>query len=140
MSPLLALLPPLGAGLILGSGILALLGFAFIRRRKVSSHNTCLLGAAVMAALFLVVYITRWAMAATTSFGGQGGIRVVYLVILGSHTVLAIALVPLVLLALVRALRSDFVRHKQVARLALPVWLYVAATGWTIYWLLYHFR
>lgn len=139
MTALIETLPALGAVLILGSGLLALLGFAFIRRHNVPRHKLCMLGAATLAALFLIVYLTRWALAATTPFRGQGAVRLLYLAILGSHSVLAITLVPLVLLALFRALRSDFARHKRIARVALPIWLYVAGTGWVVYWLLHHY-
>lgn len=138
MSTILPLLPMFDAALILASGLLALTGFLFIRRRKVPLHRRCMLGATTLAALFLVVYVTRWALGATSVFQGRGWLRTLYLGILGSHTVLALFLAPLVIIALTRALRGDFARHRKVARLALPVWLYVAGTGWVIYWMLHH--
>ena len=70
-------------------------------------------------------------------FAGHGATRVVYLLILGSHTVLAAAVGPLALLTLRRALRGDFRRHRRIARLTLPIWLYVVVTGWLIYVMLY---
>ena len=70
-------------------------------------------------------------------FAGSGGVRVAYLAILASHTVLAVAVGPLALVTLRRALRGEFGKHRRIARVTLPIWLYVVATGWPIYWMLY---
>lgn len=75
--------------------------------------------------------------AGTTHFPGRGWIRPVYLAILLSHTVLAAAIAPLVLVTLARGLRADFPRHARLARWTLPVWLYVSVTGVVIYVMLY---
>jgi len=77
-------------------------------------------------------------VAGMTRFTGEGWIRPVYFAILSSHTVLAAVIVPLVFLALVRAIRGDFERHVRIARWTLPLWLYVSVTGVLIYWVLYH--
>lgn len=132
-----AWLPPLNTALIVLSGGFLLLGYAFIRRKQVAHHRRSMLAATAFAALFLVVYVARALLFETRLFAGEGLVRTIYLVILGSHTILATALVPLALLTLYRALRGDFGRHRRLARFTFPTWLYVAASGWTIYWMLY---
>jgi putative membrane protein len=139
MTELVKVLPALNAGLILTSGVFLLTGFYFIRRqRDVRNHRRSMITATVFAALFLVVYVTRTLLFGGKLFGGSGWIRVAYLGILGSHTVLAALVGPMALVTLYFALKQDFRRHRRIARITLPTWLYVAATGWIIYWMLYH--
>lgn len=130
-------LPLLNTALILVSGCFLVLGYSFIRRKRVQAHRRSMLTATVFAALFLVVYVARALLFETRLFAGEGPIRVVYLAILVSHTILAIAVGPLVLVTLRRALRADFARHRRLARLTAPVWAYVVVTGWVIYMMLY---
>jgi uncharacterized membrane protein YozB (DUF420 family) len=73
-----------------------------------------------------------------TRFTGQGAVRSVYFTLLGTHTVLAAAIVPLILTTLYRAWKGRFELHKRVARWTLPMWLYVSITGVVVYWILYH--
>src|SRR4030095_12833041 len=121
------------------SGASLLLGWYFIRGRRASAaHRNTMLAATSMAALFLVLYVTRWALYGSKPFQGTGEWRAVYFGTLVPHIVLAIALAPLVVRLLFLALRRrDFVAHRRPARVTLPVWLYVAASGWLIYYLLY---
>lgn len=121
------------------SGASLLLGWYFIRgRRAIAAHRNTMLAATSMAALFLVLYVTRWALYGSKPFQGTGEWRAVYFGTLVPHIVLAIALAPLVVRLLFLALRRrDFVAHRRLARVTLPVWLYVAASGWLIYYLLY---
>jgi uncharacterized membrane protein YozB (DUF420 family) len=70
-------------------------------------------------------------------FQGQGPVRTLYFAILISHTVLAAAIVPLVLVTVTRALRQRFDRHRRIARITLPLWAYVSVTGVVVYWMLY---
>ena len=87
---------------------------------------------------FLVSYVIYHLQVGSVPFQGQGWIRPFYFTLLGTHTVLAVTVVPLALVTLTRALRGDFERHRRVARWTLPVWLYVSATGVIVYFLLYH--
>jgi putative membrane protein len=96
-----------------------------------------MLSAFVCSVAFLVFYIYFHTHAGIIRFSGQGWIRPVYFVLLVSHTVLAVATLPLVLMALSLALSEKFTRHRRIARWTLPVWLYVSVTGVVIYWLLY---
>ena len=130
-------LPLINSALILVSGISAAIGYAFIRRWKIQQHKIAMLTATSFAALFLIVYVTRYLVYGSKLFVGEGPVRVVYLAILISHTILAIATVPLVLITLYRALKRQFRDHKKIARVTLPIWLYVAVTGWIIYMMLY---
>ena len=132
-------LAALNTGLIVVSGLFLLVGYVFIRRRHVVWHRRSMLAATTFAALFLVVYVARYIAYAPRVFAGTGAVRVLYLAILASHTVLAVALGPLVLVVLRRALRADFLRHRRLARIALPIWLYVVVTGWSIYAMLHAF-
>lgn len=139
MTTLEQILPLLNAGLILISGVFLLTGFYFIRRRRhVSYHKRCMITATVFAALFLVVYITRTVLFGGKPFGGSGWVRMLYLGILGSHMVLAALVGPIALVTIYLALKRDFRRHRRIARITLPTWLYVAITGWIVYWMLYH--
>ncbi len=135
--PLDVWLPALNTAVIGVSGVALLTGFAFIKRRRVEAHKRAMLTATVFAALFLVVYVIRWALLGSKPFTGEGAIRVVYFAVLISHIALAIGIVPLVLLTLRRALRQEFDAHRRLARLTLPLWLYVVITGWIVYALLY---
>jgi putative membrane protein len=130
-------LPALNTSLILISGICLLVGYFFIRRKQIAYHHRSMLTATAFAALFLVVYVTRALLFEAKLFAGEGLVRAVYLAILGSHTVLAVAVGPMALVTLYRAFRGDFPRHRRIARIALPVWLFVVVSGWVVFLMLY---
>ena len=97
-----------------------------------------MLTATSFAGLFLVAYVTRWSLYGSKPFPGSGGWRLFYLANLLPHVVLAMALGPLAIRLIYLALRKrDFVAHRRLARITLPIWLYVAGSGWLIYYLLY---
>jgi len=96
-----------------------------------------MLTATLFAALFLVVYVTRALVFETQVFAGEGWVRTAYLAILISHTILAILVGPFALVTLRRALRGDYAKHRRIARITLPMWLYVVVTGWLVYWMLH---
>ena len=131
-------LPLFNAVLIGVSGIFLLTGFYFIRRKQVAYHQRCMITATVFAALFLIVYVTRALLFETKLFASEGIVRAAYLGILGSHMVLAVVVGPLVLVTIALALRRSFPRHRRLARITLPMWLYVVATGWIIYLMLHY--
>lgn len=132
------LLPTLDAALIATSGVCLLVGFGFIKRGSVAWHQRSMLTAALLAIGFLVVYVIRWALFGSAPFTGEGLIRIVYYVILFTHIVMAIAIVPMAIVTVRRAFRGDYAKHKRIARWTFPSWLYVAITGWLVYWMLYH--
>ena len=129
----------LSTACIVLSGASLLLGWYFIRvRRAITAHRNTMLSATALAALFLVFYVTRWSLYGSKPFAGSGAWRGIYFTTLIPHILLAIVLVPLVLRLLNLSLRRrDFAAHRRLARITLPVWLYVAVSGWFIYYLLY---
>ena len=130
-------LPTINAALNGLSTIFLLVGFGFIRARKITQHRICMASAFACSCIFLALYLYFHFRAGVIRFGGRGWIRPVYFALLTSHTILAAAIVPLVLITLTRALRSNFERHRAIARWTLPLWLYVSVTGVVVYWLLY---
>lgn len=130
-------LPAVNACLNSASAVLLLAGYRFIRRREVSRHRGCMIAAFVCSAAFLVFYIYYHVHVGVVRFTGQGWIRPVYFALLTTHTILAVAILPLAILTLARALQGRFDRHRRIARWTLPLWLYVSVTGVIIYWLLY---
>lgn len=133
-------LPAVNAGLNTASALLLVLGYIFIRQRAITGHTMCMLAACGTSVLFLVSYLTYHFHHGSTPFQGTGWIRPVYFTILISHTVLAIVIVPLAVTTLVRGLRGQFPKHVAIAKMTLPIWLYVSVTGVIVYWMLYHFE
>ena len=130
-------LPTLNALLNTTSFCLLLTGYFFIRRRNVPRHKMFMVGALTASAVFLASYLVYHTQAGSVPFTGQGWVRPLYFFILITHIILAAAILPLALLTLRRALRGDFSRHARIARVTLPLWLYVSVTGVVIYWMLY---
>ena len=141
MSP--ADLPAVNAALNALSATLLAAGYYFIRRGNRQAHRKCMIGAFVASVLFLACYLTYHGYVAyvlkqgPTIFRNPPWFRPVYLAILVSHTLLAMAVVPLAITSLYLGLRERFERHKRIARWTWPVWMYVSVTGVLIYLLLY---
>jgi len=136
-SDYISYLPHLNACLNGTSAVLLFFGYTFIRSRNVAAHRACQVSALVVSLLFLVSYLTYHYHHGATRFQGTGLARPIYFIILTSHTILAIVIVPLVIVTFYRALRQDFVRHRRIARITLPLWLYVSITGVIVYLMLY---
>ena len=130
-------LPALNAFLNGASATLLTVGYLFIRRKKETAHKFCMLTAFGTSSLFLISYLVHHARVGSVSFTGEGWIRTFYFALLISHTILAVAIVPMALMTLTRALRGEFDRHARLARRTLPLWLYVSVTGVVVYWMLY---
>lgn len=96
-----------------------------------------MLAALACSALFLTSYLVYHANVGSVPFRKTGPIRAVYFAVLISHTILAVAIVPLVIATLARALRARFEAHRRLARWTLPIWAYVSVTGVVVYWMLY---
>ena len=131
-------LPRLNAALNGLSAVFLLLGFRFIRSGRRMAHRNCMVAAVGTSVLFLASYLTYHFQAGTTRFQTEGWIRILYLTILVSHTILAVTIVPLVAVTLSRAIRRRFAAHRKIARWTWPLWIYVSVTGVLIYVLLYH--
>lgn len=131
-------LPTVNATLNAASAALVVLGFRAIRRGDRERHRALMLSAVACSALFLAGYLTRVALTGTHRFPGEGALKIAYLAVLASHTLLAVFAAPLVLRTLFLALKERFPDHRRIARATLPVWLYVSVTGVAVYVMLYH--
>jgi uncharacterized membrane protein YozB (DUF420 family) len=130
-------LPAVNACFNATSAILLTRGYLLIKRGRQNAHRNCMIAALISSTLFLIGYLTYHAHAGTTRFENPRWFRPIYLTILLTHTLLAAAVVPLVIFTLIPALRSRFDRHKRIARWTWPVWMYVSVTGVLIYFVLY---
>ena len=131
--------PALNAFLNGTSAILIGTGYYFIKGGRREAHKRMMLTAFVTSTLFLISYLYYHLVlrAGVTHFKGEGMWRPVYFAILLSHTFLAVVVVPFILVTLYRALKGNFVRHKAIARITFPIWLYVSVTGVVIFVMLY---
>jgi uncharacterized membrane protein YozB (DUF420 family) len=136
-------LPAVNAVLNGISAVLLAVGYGLILRGRQTAHRNVMIAACISSLLFLACYVTyhvwmqRTHGTAHTSFQNPQWFRPYYLVLLFTHLVAAIVIVPLVLLTLIRAFKGDLAKHKKVARLTWPIWMYVSVTGVLIYILLY---
>ncbi|MCS6991890.1 MAG: DUF420 domain-containing protein [Chitinophagales bacterium] len=130
------LLPALNATLNSMTAVLLVTGYVMIRKGRRHTHQLCMVAAVVLSALFLISYVIYHWLTEPTPFGGSGWIRPVYYFILISHVVLAAGIVPLVLFTLFYATQQRFDRHRRLARITFPLWLYVAVSGVAVYLLL----
>ena len=133
-----AIFPVINASLNGASTVLLLTGRWFISKGRVASHRATMITAVITSTLFLMSYLYYHFHVHSVPFQGKGWSRPVYYTILASHVLLAIAIVPLVLITLTRALRERFDRHRAIARWTFPMWLYVSVTGVLVYFMLYH--
>jgi uncharacterized membrane protein YozB (DUF420 family) len=130
-------LATLNACLNATSALFLLLGRRAIRRMEIDRHRRLMISAAVTSAVFLVSYLTYHATAGSVRFTGQGAVRPLYFAILLSHTLLAVAVLPMALRTLYLGLKRRDDRHRRIARWTYPVWLYVSVTGVVVYVMLY---
>jgi putative membrane protein len=130
--------PAINAALNFTSFVLLILGRVAIARGDEATHKKRMLAAFTTSCVFLVSYLIRWATTGTHKYPGSGCDKYFYLAILFSHMILAVVLAPLLLKALARALRSDFVAHKRIVKYTWPIWFYVSVTGVIVYLMLYH--
>ena len=136
--PDLTALPALNAVLNGTSAVLIAIARNFIRRGNIVAHKRTMLAAVATSSLFLVSYLYYHAHVGNVRFQGHGWVRPVYFTILISHTLLAAAIVPLVIITLTLGLKRRDQRHRRIARWTYPIWMYVSVTGVVIYLMLYH--
>ncbi len=130
-------LPALNATLNATCAILLLTGWLLIKRGRRTAHRNVMIAAFCTSVVFLVSYLTYHAHVGSVRFTKQGPIRLVYFSILLTHTILAAAIVPLVLITLSRGLSAKYDRHRRIARWTLPLWMYGSVTGVIVYVMLY---
>ncbi|HEY2807089.1 MAG TPA: DUF420 domain-containing protein [Gemmatimonadales bacterium] len=134
----LSAFPALDASLNALTAFLLLSGYVCIRSGRVSWHRNCMISAFTTSVVFLCCYLWYHAHVGSRHFPGRGPARTLYFTILGSHTVLAVLVVPLAIVTLRRGLLNRHPAHELLARRwTLPIWLYVSVTGVVVYWMLY---
>jgi uncharacterized membrane protein YozB (DUF420 family) len=138
----LSFFPVLNASLNGVSAVLLLTAYGFIKARRYAAHATMMIAALVTSVAFLGSYLTYHALRVrqgiTVTPFPHSALRPIYLIILGSHTILAMVIVPLILISLTLAALRSWPQHRAVAAWTFPLWLYVSITGVVIYWMLYH--
>ena len=126
-------LPPIYAAINGVTAVVLVSGVIAIKDGNRKLHERLMTSAIMLSVIFLVMYIAYHMTSESTKFGGEGVIRYVYFFILISHIILSIVTVPLVLITYVRTLGERFDRHKKIAKITFPIWLYVAVTGVIVY-------
>ena len=129
----LTFLPPIYATINGITAILLILSVIAIKKGNKKRHELLNTTAIACSALFLVLYIAYHMTSDSTSFGGQGAIKYIYLFILITHIILSIIIIPFVLITFMRARLGNFTAHKKLAKITFPLWLYVAITGVIVY-------
>ena len=129
----LTFLPPIYATINGLTAIILLVAVSAIKKGNKTLHERLMKFAISLSVLFLLLYIAYHMTSDSTSFGGEGMIAYVYYFILITHILLSIAVIPFVLITYVRAISNNFERHKKIARITFPLWLYVAVTGVIVY-------
>jgi len=129
-------LPPIYAGINAVTSILLLLAFWAIKNKKIDLHENLVKACMALSAVFLILYVLYHMTSDSTSFGGEGLIRWVYFFVLISHILLSIVVIPFVLITFVRGITRDVERHKKIARITFPIWLYVTITGVIVYYMI----
>jgi len=132
-------LPAINATLNAIAAILLLIAYRFIRTGRIVAHRRVMLSAFGVSVLFLICYLIYHSQTGVLHYAKTGPIRLVYFSILTTHTILAAAVPVLAIITLRRGLRTDFQRHRRIARWTFPIWLYVSVTGVIVYLMLYQF-
>jgi uncharacterized membrane protein YozB (DUF420 family) len=138
----LSYFPIVNASLNGASAILLLTGFILIKVGKVVAHATMMICAFATSTVFLACYLTYHVLRVQRGVGltkfPQGSLRPWYLALLGSHTILAVVILPLIALTLWFAWRRNWTSHRRISVWTFPLWFYVSVTGVAVYWMLYH--
>ena len=129
----LSFLPPIYATTNAITAVILVAAVIAIKKGNRKLHERLMTTAIALSVAFLVMYVAYHMTSDSTKFGGEGSIRFVYFFILITHIILSIAIIPLVLITYVRALADKFDKHKKIAKITFPIWLYVAVTGVIVY-------
>ena len=126
-------LPPIYAGINALTSVILISAFWAIKRKKIDLHKRLMVLAIALSGLFLILYVLYHMTSDSTTFGGEGVIKYVYYAVLISHILLSIVVIPFVLITFARGITNDIARHKKIARLTFPLWLYVTISGVIVY-------
>jgi putative membrane protein len=125
----LMFLPPIYATTNALTSLVLILAFIAIKNKNVNLHKRLMKFAIVLSALFLIMYVAYHMTSDSTKYGGEGILKYMYYIILITHILLSIIVIPFVLITYVRAITNDIERHKKIAKITFPLWLYVAVSG-----------
>ena len=131
-------LPTVNAGLNFTAAVLIGAGFYFIKQKNIGAHKVCMIAALGVSAVFLASYLFYHYNVGNVRFTKQGWIRDVYFPLLITHTILAAAVLPMVLRTAFLAFKGRFANHVRIAKWTFPTWMYVSITGVVVYFMLYH--
>ncbi|MCF6182894.1 DUF420 domain-containing protein [Lutibacter sp.] len=126
-------LPPIYASINAFTAILLIIAFWSVKSKKIELHKKLMKTAIVFSILFLLLYVLYHMTSNATKYGGEGAIRTIYFVLLISHILLSIIVIPFVLITYVRAITNNIELHKKIAKYTFPLWLYVAISGVLVY-------
>jgi len=129
----LTFLPPIYATINGFTAIILMIAFWAIKNKRIVLHENLMTTAIGCSAAFLVMYVAYHMTSDSTKFGGEGFIRYIYYFVLITHILLSVVIIPFVLITYVRAITNNFERHKKIAKITFPMWLYVAITGVIVY-------
>ncbi len=129
----LSFLPPIYASINGLTAVLLIIAVVAIKNGKRALHERLMTVNICLSALFLILYVAYHMTSDSTKFGGEGLVKSIYLFILASHILLSVVVIPLVLFTYIRALSEKFDKHRKLAKITFPIWLYVAVTGVIVY-------
>jgi len=129
----LGFLPPIFATINGLTAIILILAVVQIKKGNRKNHERLIKTAIMMSVVFLLLYITYHMTSDSTKYGGEGSLKYVYYFILLTHIVLSVVVIPFVLITFVRGLTGQFEKHKKIAKITFPLWLYVAISGVVVY-------
>ena len=132
----LSFLPPIYAGINGLTAIVLVAAVVAIKKGNRKLHEGLMKTCIGLSVLFLLMYIAYHMTSNSTSFGGEGIIKIIYFFVLISHIILSIAIIPMVLITYSKTLTQQFDQHKKIAKITFPIWLYVAVTGVVVYWMI----
>jgi putative membrane protein len=131
-------LPTLNATLNSIAGVLLLWGYISIKQGKQELHKKLMVSALIVSAAFLTSYLIYHYHVPSKKFPDLGWIKTLYFLILFPHIILAVVMVPMILKTFFHAYKQDWEKHKKIARITFPIWMYVSVTGVIVYFMLYH--
>ncbi len=126
-------LPPIYASINALTAVVLIIAVWAIKNKKRQLHENLMKFAIGLSIIFLVMYVAYHMTSESTKFGGEGTIKYIYYFILFTHIILSVMVIPFVLITYVRAITNNFERHKKIAKITFPLWLYVAITGVIVY-------
>ena len=129
----LTFLPPIYAAINGLTAVVLIIAVVAIKNKKIQLHERLMKFAIMLSVAFLVMYVAYHMTSDSTKFGGEGFVKYIYYFILITHILLSIVIIPFVLITYVRAITNNIERHRKIAKITFPMWLYVAITGVVVY-------